>query len=210
MALVVNITGEGKVEKVVENTSTTLTAIPDEYWTFKNYVIKYVLEKIDTIDLNKYTELHPNTILGIKSGEVVVTETIYDNPYTITESENKTVQTTFYVTIEDYLKGLVDFDVSEQALNSIRIYRGIKKGADINELSQKTKDLAYADLLMWASTSPSSYTGGKDSDGGWSHTESSKTLSVTDKKRFESMAMAIYKRYQDKRYTSSIKIVNLW
>lgn len=209
MAFEVNINGEGTVDKVVDGNTATLTAIPDNYWTFKYYTVRYTQDNIETADLEEFTKLFPNTILGFKNGETIVVETVYENPYTLSNIEGKTVISTFYVTLEDYLRGLVDFDVSEQALNSIRMYRGIKKGADVSELSQRTRDLAYADLLMWASTSPSSYTGGKDSDGGWSHTESSKTITVSDKKRFESMAKAIYKLYQDRRYTSSIRIVSL-
>lgn len=132
-----------------------------------------------------------------------------DNPVVVSKTTN-TVEAIFYVAIEDYLKGMVGFDVAEPTLNSIRINRNIKKGSDISELSEKDKDLAYADLLMWASTNPSSYTGSKSSDGGWTQTEASKTLTVSDKKSFRDMAMDIYKRYGDSRYTSKIRIVNLW
>lgn len=114
------------------------------------------------------------------------------------------------VAIEDYLKGMVGFEVTTSTLNSIRINREIAKGADVAELSNKDKDLAYADLLMWASTNPSSYTGSKQSDGGWTQTEASKTLNASDKKSFRSMAMDIYKRYGDRRYTPKVRIRNLW
>lgn len=139
-------------------------------------------------------------------GDAEVTE----NPHTLTLSENILVTATFYVAIEDYLKGLVGFDVTESALNSIRIFREIEKNSDVSKLSMKEKELLYADLLMWAASSPTSYTGSKDSDGGWTHTEAGKTISVTDKKRFENTAKSIYKKYQDKKYTSGIKLVNLW
>lgn len=132
-----------------------------------------------------------------------------DNPIDV-DKIIEDVEVIFYVSIEDYLRGLVGFDVNETTLNSIRINRNIKKGSDISELSEKDKDLAYADLLMWASTNPSSYTGSKSSDGGWTQTEASKTLTVSDKKSFRDMAMDIYKRYGDSRYTSKIRIVNLW
>ena len=120
------------------------------------------------------------------------------------------VEVIFYVSIEDYLKGMVGFDVPASTINSIRINREITKGSDVVELSDKDKDLAYADLLMWASTNPSSYTGSKQSDGGWTQTEASKTLNASDKKSFRSMAMDIYKRYGDRRYTPKVRIRNLW
>lgn len=114
------------------------------------------------------------------------------------------------ITIEDYLRGMVGFDVPESALSVIRINRKIQKGTDVNELEQKTIDLAYADLLMWGSTNPSSYTGAKNSDGGWTQTEASKTLTVSDKREFKNQAMAIYKKYGDPRYSSKIRIINLY
>ncbi|NDV68599.1 hypothetical protein [Dysgonomonas sp. 25] len=178
MALVIDILGEGKVEKVVESNSATLTATPDDGWEFKHFVCD------DTI--------------------------IPENPKTISFTSNTKIVAVFYITIEEYLRGLVGFDVPDNVLNSIRAYREVKKATDTNDLTAKEKDLLYADLLMWASTSPTSYTGTKESDGGWSRTESNKTVSVTDKKRFENLAMSIYKKYLDKKYNSNIKIVNLW
>jgi len=178
MAFAIDIHGEGKVEKVVENNSATLTATPDDGWKFKHF--------------NCGTEC--------KS----------DNPLTIEVTAGTEITAVFYITIEDYLKGLVGFDVPDVVLNSIRAYREVKKANDTNDLTVKQKDLLYADLLMWASTSPTSYTGTKEADGGWSRTESNKTVSVTDKKRFENLAMSIYKKYLDRKYNPSIKIVNIW
>ncbi|PXV62374.1 hypothetical protein CLV62_12063 [Dysgonomonas alginatilytica] len=178
MKSTVHISGEGKTEKVIDENSITLTAIPDVGWTFKHFV----------------------------NGE----STFTDNPYTLESTEDVEITAAFYVTIEDYLIGLVGFDVNEIALNSIRVFREIEKNSDVSELSMKDKELLYADLLMWAASSPTSYTGSKDSDGGWTHTEAGKTISVTDKKRFENTAKSIYKKYQDKKYNSGIKLVNLW
>ncbi len=178
MNLNIEILGEGKVEKVVENNSATLTASPDEDWTFKHFVVG--------------------------------NETVTDSTYTVEMTGDLKVTAVFYVSIEVYLRGLVGFDVSDSALNSIRIFRNIAKGSNISDLTLREKELLYADLLMWAATSPTSYTGSKDADGGWSHTEASKTISVTDKKRFEQAAKTIYKKYLDRKYSSSIKIKNLW
>lgn len=178
MGISIDIKGEGKVEKVVDENSTILTAIPEEHWTFKHFLYN----------------------------DQIISETTY----TFEAKEDDSVKAVFYVTIEDYLCGKVGFDVSESALNSIRVFREIPKHKDVSELNLRSKELVYADLLMWAATSPTSYTGSKDSDGGWNHTEASKTISVTDKKRFEKEAKAIYKKYQDRNYSASIKIKNLW
>ena len=125
-------------------------------------------------------------------------------------NEIKEVVTHFCVTIEDYLLGKVGFDVEEIALNSIRIDRNVDEGEDVNDVSAKDRELLYADLMMWASTSPTSYAGKRVSDLGYSITEAGKTISVTDKKRFEKIAMEIYKNYGDPKYSSSVRIVNLW
>lgn len=137
-------------------------------------------------------------------------EKICANPCTLEVSEDLLLTVVFYVPIEDYLRGLVGFDVTEPALNSIRIFRNVTKGCDVAELSDREKELLYADLLMWGASSPTSYTGSRESDGGWMRTEAGKTISVTDKKRFENTAKSIYKKYQDKKYSSGIKLVNLW
>lgn len=178
MSFTIEISGEGQVEKVVENNSATLTTLPDEGWLFKHFIV----------------------------GDEIVTDTIY----TVEVTENLKVTAVFFVSIESYLRGLVGFDVSDSALNSMRIFRNIAKESDVADLTLREKELLYADLLMWAATSPTSYTGSKDSDGGWSHTEAGKTISVTDKKRFEQAAKTIYKKYLDRKYSSSIKIKNLW
>lgn len=113
------------------------------------------------------------------------------------------------ISIEEYLRGKVGFDVSDSALTSILIDRKVNKGADVSVLDQKTKDLAYADLLMWGATNPSSYTGSKNSDGGWTHTDASKTITTTDKKEWRKQADAIYREYGDKKYKSRVRKINL-
>lgn len=136
-----------------------------------------------------------------------------ENPLSlVAENEDMTVEACFYVSIEDYLSGLVDFDIPEKALNSIRIDRNVKKGADVNDVDRQTLDLCYADILMWATTTPSTIQGAKESDNGWSHQDESKTLSINDKKRLEERALSIYRKYDDAKGddVNIMKIVNLW
>lgn len=183
MELVVHIEGEGNVTGAGTyeiGSTASVTATPYDGWLFKQF----------------------------KNGDEIINE----NPYNITieNDEDITIIATFYYTIEEYLRGMVAFDVPDSALVSIRVYRDVSKGKAFNELSTQTLELCYADLLLWASTSPSSITGAKESDGGWSHSEESRTLSITDKKELRAQANAIYKRYGDSRYSTSIKIVNLW
>ena len=173
--------GKGKVDKVVAGIVTTLSASPSGIgWSFKHFIVDGLINESNPLVINTSIE-------------------------TVSE-----VVAHFCVTIEDYLLGKVGFDVEEIALNSIRIDRNVDEGEDINDVSAKTRELLYADLMMWASTSPTSYSGQRVSDLGYSVTEAGKTISVTDKKRFEKIAMEIYKNYGDAKYSSSVRIVNLW
>ena len=114
------------------------------------------------------------------------------------------------MTVEEYLRGKVGFEVTDEAIGTILVDRGVTVGVDVSTLISKDKELLYADILMWAATRPSSYTGSKDSDNGWSHTEASSTLLKSDKERFESIANGIYAKYNDpKRRKSKINIINL-
>lgn len=178
MALTITIKGSGKVDKVVSEDTTTLTAIPNEEWLFKNF----------------------------KIGADLVTQ----NPYTFAQSEDMLVVATFYLSIVSYLKGRVGFEVSETAINGILTDRNVSLDADSSDLLFKEKELLYADLLMWGATLPTSFSGAKDSDGGWSHSEGSSTIQATDKKRFEGIANEIYRKYNDSRKAkSSIIFLNL-
>lgn len=132
------------------------------------------------------------------------------NPYEfVMGTEDVEVGVYFYTTIEDYLTNQVGFPVTEGALNNIRIRRSISYGADVSELSLRTIELAYADILMWGANSPTTVTGAKDSDGGWSHQDESRTMAITDKRLMRSTAMEIYRKYGDSAYTSTLKFVTL-
>lgn len=115
----------------------------------------------------------------------------------------------FITTIESYLSGIVPWSLSEAMLNTIRIKRGIAYNASATSLSLETLELATADAYMMAISMPSSYTGAKDSDGGWSHTEGNYSISSGDKGLFKSLANAIYKKYSDLSYLATVKITSL-
>ena len=101
------------------------------------------------------------------------------------------------------------FKAGDDALKEI-INRKITKGEDVSELSSRTLRLAYADVLYWAGTMPSNITAAKDSDGGWSHQDEAKTLSITDKEGLRKEASNIYRQYGESKYTSTVTIINLW
>lgn len=135
------------------------------------------------------------------------------NPYEfIAESHDINIECDFYVSVEDYLRGSVEFDLPDRALNVIRIDRGIPPSVDVNDVDPIILELCYADVLMWITTTPSTVQGAKDSDNGWSHQEESKTLSVNDKRRLENRASAIYRKYNDSKglMAKTVTIINLW
>ena len=136
---------------------------------------------------------------------------ITDNPYSfeVLEDENMTIKASFYMPIEAYIRNMVGFDVPDGIIENILLDRGLSFGIDSNNVSFANKQLSFADLLMWASTQPSSSGGAKDSDSGWSHTEATKTLSTTDRKEMRRTAMLIYRRFDPSRYEASIKMVSL-
>lgn len=98
-------------------------------------------------------------------------------------------------TIEEYLCGLVNFEIPQSAVKSIFVRRGIDITAAYEDVDEKLRRLAEADLYVWIAMSPSRMTATSDSDNGWSHSGQGFTLSETDKKRFLSMANAIYEEY---------------
>ncbi|MEG1684575.1 MAG: hypothetical protein RR319_01320 [Bacteroides sp.] len=107
------------------------------------------------------------------------------------------------LTIGEYLRSRIAFEIGNSTLENLCTYRQVIVSEDVNKISIEKQELCYADILSWASTSPSSITGAKDSDAGWKHDEESKTLSITDKKDMRAEALSIYKMYNDSRYKSS-------
>lgn len=138
--------------------------------------------------------------------------TYTDNPYSLTVgTEDITVIAVFYVSFEDYIKGLLGFEISDLALNTIRIKRSIDYAADVSTLSTRTLELAEADAIKWYVSSPSNFTGSKDSDGGWSHQDSSSSLSESDRKLLMNRATMLYSKWGEQNgYGVTAKIINLY
>lgn len=97
------------------------------------------------------------------------------------------------ITIEQYLRGKVDYDIPDVALLSIEEDRGIGSGALLSDLTEKQKDLALADLYMWLASSSVSSTGEYESDGGWQRQRSTKN--VFDRGYFKALANALYAKW---------------
>jgi len=134
----------------------------------------------------------------------------FGNPkYLDAGTEDVSVDCYFYTPFELYIRGAVSFDVPDITLNNIRISRGISYLQDVSELSVKIQELSLADVLMYGASRPSSVTGAKDSDGGWSHTEGGSTISNSDRIFLRTRALDIYKKYGESVGSSGITFGNL-
>ena len=74
-------------------------------------------------------------------------------------------------TIEEYLRGCVGFEVTDSAISTILIDRGIAPGTDVSTLEKRQKDLCRADLYMWCASPPSVTGSVEDANGVWKHKE---------------------------------------
>ena len=110
------------------------------------------------------------------------------------------------ITVEDYLRGCVGFEVSDNALTTILIDRDIDPGTDVSTLDKRTKDLCKADLYMWCASTPSTIGSVEDADGEWKHKEGGTQSSAYDKRNLRQMANDIYKRYGENAVGSSIRV----
>jgi len=133
-----------------------------------------------------------------------------DNPhYATAGSDDIIVDCYFYTPFELYIRGAVSFDVPDLTLNNIRISRAITYAQDVSELSTQKLELALADVLMYGASRPSSVSGAKDSDGGWSHTDGSTTIGNSDRIFLRTRALDIYKKYGETTGSIGIKFGNL-
>ena len=113
------------------------------------------------------------------------------------------------LTIEDYLKGKVLYEIPAETLASILYDRSIEDGSAMSAIPPKSADLALADLYMWCGRIPTSVTGAEDADGGWKHKGSTIQVSSAERSVLKSLANDIYRKYGEST-KADIKLVNLW
>ena len=111
--------------------------------------------------------------------------------------------------LKDYLKNMVSFEVPDATISCILELRGATVSTEFSSSDLKTAELSLADVLMYGATLPSSKSGAKDSDGGWSHTESNVSISALDKAGFRQRASVLYKKYGETVAGFGITIQNL-
>lgn len=112
-------------------------------------------------------------------------------------------------TISDYLEGLFPgYTLTDKTFKAILSKYEIDVNTPVEDVPEKTKDLAEADIAeLVASTS--SVTGSiEDSDGGWKHREGGSQMTNFERKLLLQRANNLRKKYGLGK--ANIKIINLW
>lgn len=108
------------------------------------------------------------------------------------------------MTIEQYLTGKVDYDLSENTISAILFDRGIPSGASLESVSQRQKDLALADVYVYVAGSSTSSSGEYESDGGWQRQRSAKN--AFNRNGLLALAKKLYDKWDEPFDGASSKI----
>lgn len=115
-------------------------------------------------------------------------------------------------TIEQWLLGMVDYDVPQNTIMAILYNNGVTMGMPMFSISEKQKDLCLADLLMWLSSSSTTSQAEIISDSGWSHQKSGKI--IHDRVGLIQKAKTLYSKWgsakADEPNISGIKMKSLY
>lgn len=98
------------------------------------------------------------------------------------------------MTIEQYLQGKVDFNLTDANIQAILYDRGVAEGADMSTVTEMQKDLCLADLYMLLANSSVSSSGEYESDGGWQRQVSAKN--VHNRTGLVALAKALYDKWK--------------
>ena len=120
-------------------------------------------------------------------------EIIEENPYVFIALEKEmNFIAIFYMTIEDWLRGMIGYPVTDASIFAVETNRGIVFGSDALVVTEKQRELALADLITIICQMPST-TGTEDAMGDWKHKTSGSSvgsIAVLMKR-----ANAIYAKY---------------
>lgn len=105
-------------------------------------------------------------------------------------------------TIEQWLVGMVDFNVPEATIKAILFNNEVTEGASASDVDERERDLCLADLLMWLSSSSTATSGEYISDGGWQHQKANKV--VVDRAGLISRAKELYKKWNSEKADSVV------
>ena len=97
--------------------------------------------------------------------------------------------------VEEYLRDLTAYDITEGAIENVLLDAGVKAGSDWETLSVKQRDLCKAYTYLWCASTPSITGSVEDSDSGWSHREGGKQSSAYDKRLMRQMGLDLLAKY---------------
>lgn len=125
------------------------------------------------------------------------------------EIETPQEESALDMSIEDFLRGSVSYDIPDNAMLRVLVKRQVAAGTMVSTLTEKILDLSTADIYLWCASTPSSKSSTKDSDGDWSHEEGGWETSAYDKRQLREMAKALYDKWDEPwGATSKMVIVN--
>ena len=120
-------------------------------------------------------------------------EIIEENPHVFIALEKEmNFIAIFYMTIEDWLRGMIGYPDTDASIFAAETNRGIVFGSDALIVTEKQRELALADLITIICQMPST-TGTEDAMGDWKHKTSGSSvgsIAVLMKR-----ANAIYAKY---------------
>lgn len=111
------------------------------------------------------------------------------------------------LTIEQWLGGMVDFNVPETTLAAILFNNNVDAGCSVTNTTEMQRDLCLADLYMWLAASSTSTSGEYESDGGWQHQKSNKT--VVDRAGLRARAQELYAKWSSDKANSTSGSITL-
>jgi len=109
------------------------------------------------------------------------------------------------MTIEQYLQGKVDYELSEKTMASILFDRSVAANTLVENTTLKQRELCLADIYMFLATSSTSTSGEYESDGGWQRQHSNKN--VVDRGAFRAMAQALYDKWSEQPLTTAVGVI---
>lgn len=112
-------------------------------------------------------------------------------------------------TISDYLEGLFPgYTLAEKTFKSILSKYDMNANIPADNVPEKVKDLAEADIAELLASTSSVSSSIEDSDGGWKHREGGGQMTNYERKLLLRRANNLRKKYSMGK--ADIKLINLW
>lgn len=131
------------------------------------------------------------------------------------------------MTLEQYLRGLVSYEIPDDTLRAILFNRGIEENTSVTKLfvpdpddetvtedyvafeNKKLRDLSLADIYMYCAGLPSAKNNSSEADGQWKSEQGGYQRSAFDSRQLRAMANDIYARYGEVLKGQKIKLVSI-